>query len=368
MPSKEQVLEELKKVKYPGFSRDIVSMGAVAEVEAAPDSVTVALKEISADEGTIGRLIREITAAVKEIAPGAEVHVLPGGAPARPKAPQGQSPFRRKSIPGVRKIIPVTSGKGGVGKSTVAVNLAYTLSRLGNKVGVLDLDVFGPSVHKMLGAKGPLEVEGEKILPAEARGLKIISIGMAVGDDEAMVLRGPMVMKLLDQLMGQVKWDELDYLVVDLPPGTGDVPLSLVQQLAIDGAVVVTTPQDIALIDVRRAIAMFRQTETNILGIVENMSYYKCEKCGDVAHIFGQGGGAAEAEKLGVPLLGQIPLVKSICEEADAGSPIFDREKNPELAEVFESLARNVAREAESAPSPGAGPLQSVSFAAGDGG
>jgi len=189
-------------------------------------------------------------------------------------------------------------------------------------------------------------------MPAMAQGLKIISIGMAVDDDEAMVMRGPMVMKVLDQLINQVDWENLDYLIVDMPPGTGDVPLSLTQKLAITGAVVVTTPQDVALIDVRRAANMFRQTKTHILGIVENMSHYVCAKCGDTAHIFGHGGGQKESDRLGVPLLGSIPLMKVICEEADKGSPIFDRKKNPELAKVFEELARNVMEKAAEAPEP----------------
>lgn len=352
MPTQEAILATLKSVRYPGFSKDIVSLGTVEKVEADGGVITVSLKKISAEGDVIDRLREDIKTAVGKVSGVSEVKVLLGGGNDDHKHDhahdhahgqgQGASPFVRRKMDGVQNIVPVVSGKGGVGKSTVAVNLAYTLSQLGNKVGLLDLDIFGPSVHKMLNAKAPLAVAGGQIIPLEKDGLKIISIGMAIDDEEALVIRGPMVMKLVNQLLNQVSWGELDYLVVDMPPGTGDIPLSLVQQLDVTGAVVVTTPQDISLIDVRRAVSMFKQTQTPILGVVENMSYYVCQKCGDVAHIFGKGGGETEAARLGLPLIAQIPLVKSICEEADLGNPIFDREKNPELAKVFEALANRV--------------------------
>jgi len=369
MPTNEQVLDALRGVAYPGFSKDIVSLGAVESVEAAPDQVTVRLKRVSADEATLAELVENAYKALTPIAGGAEVDILVGGAPVDTghghghhhghghdhghEHSHGANPFKRGTLPGVKRVVPVTSGKGGVGKSTVAVNLAAGLTRLGNKVGILDLDIFGPSVHKMLGAAGErLSIAGGKIIPVERHGLKVVSIGMAADDAEALIMRGPMVMKVLDQLINQVGWGELDYLVVDLPPGTGDVPLSLVQSLAINGAVVVTTPQDVALIDVRRAVTMFQQTETHILGIVENMSYYQCEKCGDVAHIFGHDGGAREAERQGLPLLAQIPLTKTICEEMDRGQPVFDETVSPQIAKVFENLARRVIEEVDRAPEP----------------
>lgn len=351
MATREEILETLKSVRYPGFSKDIVSLGVVENVEIGDGSITIALKKISADAETVQRLRGQVIIALGELSGGATVRVIIGGDDGSAHKhhdhdhdhhAHGESPFTRRKMDGVRKIVPVVSGKGGVGKSTVSVNLAYTLSKLGNRVGLLDLDIFGPSVHKMLNAKAPLAVAGNQIIPHEKDGLKIISIGMAIEDEEALIIRGPMVMKLVNQLLNQVSWGELDYLIVDMPPGTGDIPLSLVQQLDITGAVVVTTPQDISLIDVRRAVAMFNQTQTRILGIVENMSHYVCQKCGDVAHIFGKGGGEQEAARLGLPLIAQIPLVKSICEEADQGNPIFDRNKNPELAKVFEQLANTV--------------------------
>lgn len=343
--NKDNITSALRSVNYPGFGKDIVTLGAVDVIEIHGDQVYVGLKKIAADAPVLEKLYGEAREAVLKLNPSLTVTVGEGApSPEKPKPKEkGDDPYVRNKIPGVRCIIPVVSGKGGVGKSTVAVNLAYTLAQLGHKTGLLDLDLFGPSVHRMLGATGRLQVEDNMIIPIEKDKLKLISVGMALEDDEALILRGPMVMKLLNQLMNQVNWGELDYLIVDMPPGTGDIPLSLTQQLAVTGAVVVTTPQDISLIDVRRAVAMFRQTDTYILGLVENMSYYVCEKCGDVAHIFGKGGGEREADKFNLPMIGQIPLVKSICEEADAGNPIFDRTKSPELSKVFEKLAQRVA-------------------------
>ncbi|MDH5639581.1 MAG: Mrp/NBP35 family ATP-binding protein [Nitrospinota bacterium] len=362
MELSEKIESALKKINYPGFSKDIVTLGAVEKIEAADSGpVRIFLKQISGNDETRDALVSQIEESLKPVVDGAGVEVYSGGKPlgaAAQPAPgqeQGQPVFVRDKLSGVKQIIPVTSGKGGVGKSTVAVNLAYTLSQLGKKVGILDLDIFGPSIPKMLGINERLGVRDDWIIPGEAKGLKVISIGMAIDDEEAMIMRGPMVMKVLDQLLNHVEWGELDYLLVDLPPGTGDVPLSLVQKVAITGAVVVTTPQDISLIDVRRAISMYRQTQTHILGIVENMSYHVCQNCGEKTHIFGEGGGTKEAEKYGVPLLGEIPLLKVICDEADKGSPVFDQEKNPELAMVFENLARTVMAKADEAPEPATG-------------
>lgn len=348
----EKLLEALKSVTYPGFSKDLVSLGAVtaATFNEAGEAI-ISLKPISADDQVLWELKDQIKAAVAKVTDG-KVKVFFGTVQKEEKAAPKDAPdsvFKRNRLPGVKYIIPVVSGKGGVGKSTVAVNLAVTLQRLGHKAGLLDLDIFGPSGHRMLKVgEAKLAVVDNMIAPHDIDGLKVISIGMAMGEDEALVIRGPMVMKLLNQLLTEVRWGELDFLIVDMPPGTGDVPLSLVQQLHVTGALVVTTPQEIALIDVRRAVSMFAQTDTHILGIVENMSFYKCS-CGDVAHIFGEGGGAREAERLGVPLVAQLPIVKSICEGGDSGSPIYDPEKNPELAQVFAGLAKRVIALAETA-------------------
>ncbi|MBF0170790.1 MAG: P-loop NTPase [Nitrospinae bacterium] len=349
----EKLLNALATVPYPGFSKSLTELGAItAATFNEKGEAIISLKPISADDQVLWALKDAIKEAVAKVTD-AKVKVFFGTTQKEESAPpkgSADSVFKRRRLPGVRNIIPVVSGKGGVGKSTVAINLAHTLSQLGNKVGLLDLDIFGPSAHRMLGVAGAsLAVVDGMIAPHEAMGLKVISIGMAMGEDEALVIRGPMVMKLLNQLLNEVRWGELDYLVVDMPPGTGDVPLSLVQSLHVTGAVVVTTPQEISLIDVRRAVAMFRQTETHILGIVENMSFYKCEKCGDTVHIFGKGGGEAEASRLGVPLIAQVPIVKSICEGGDAGAPVYDPDKSPELAKVFKGMAQRVVALSESA-------------------
>ncbi|VAX24453.1 Scaffold protein for [hydrothermal vent metagenome] len=354
MDKRESIFEALKQVLYPGFSKDIVTFGAVEDVDVTPSAISVKLKTISADEAVLNAMTEQIRKAVAPHAGNAEIHVFYGGAPheGTPAESDNGTPFVKGALPGVKRIVPVISGKGGVGKSTVAVNLASALLRSGKKVGLLDLDIFGPSVHVMLGIKQRLTAEDSQIIPAQADGLKVISIGMAVDDDEALILRGPMVMKVLNQLIDQVKWGELDYLIVDMPPGTGDVPLSLTQKLSITGAIVVTTPQDISLIDVRRGVTMLQQVNAHVLGIVENMSHYVCENCGDTAHIFGKGGGQKEAERIGADLLAQIPLVKSICENADKGSPIVDPEKSPELAKIFAELAQVVAKKCDEAPGP----------------
>lgn len=352
MSKVDDVKSALKEVKYPGFEKDIVTLGTVTTIIPDDDNgVKIDLAKVSAKPEILVAMEKAIIGVVHKRT-GLTAEVTMAGAPISESVEgdscssgdgQQKDPFVQDQLEGVQNIVPVISGKGGVGKSTVSVNLAYALAGLGHKTGLLDLDIFGPSVHKMLGAdKQKLAVDGEMILPHEAHGIKIVSIGMAVDEDDALILRGPMVMKLLNQLLTQVKWGELDYLIVDMPPGTGDVPLSLVQQLDVTGAVIVTTPQDISLIDVRRAISMFNKTETRMLGLVENMSYYKCENCGDIAHIFGSGGGKNEAARSGLPLLGQIPLTKSICEEAETGNPVFSKDKNREIAEIFEGLANSV--------------------------
>ncbi len=374
MVSRDKVIDALKGIPYPGFDKDIVTLQFVEDVEITPEAVVVVLRSSSSSDGAMGALSKQIENAVSSVSEGLAVQVLTGSAPQQPGGHDhdhqhgGGEAMGRKDLPGVKNIIPVTSGKGGVGKSTVSVNLAYSLSQMGNKVGLLDLDIFGPSVHKMLGANERLAVVDDMINPVERYGIKVISIGMAVEDSEAMIMRGPMVMKLIDQLINQIAWGELDYLIVDLPPGTGDVPLSLTQQVAIKGAVIVTTPQDVALIDVRRAVAMFQLTQTHILGIVENMSHYVCEKCGEVAHIFGEGGGLRESEKLGVPLLGSVPLTKSICEDADKGNPVFSKEDNPEIAKYFEDLTNSVLDAICNAPDPQTQPNPFAAAAGGGGG
>ncbi|RAI00206.1 sodium:proton antiporter [Acuticoccus sediminis] len=264
--------------------------------------------------------------------PHAHSHAHTAAAPAAPQKPQNPA--------GVKTVIAVASGKGGVGKSTVAANLAVALAARGKKVGMLDADVYGPSQPRMLGVSGrPSSPDGRIILPHRNHGVTLMSLGLMVGEDEALVWRGPMLMGALQQMLSQVQWGRLDVLVVDLPPGTGDVQMTLCQNADVAGAVVVSTPQDIALIDARKGIDMFRKMGTPILGLIENMSAFVCDGCGKVHHPFGHGGAKAEAEKLGVPFLGEIPLDLDIRVAGDGGAPIVVLKPESPQAEAFFAVA-----------------------------
>ena len=265
-------------------------------------------------------------------------------APPRGKPAQPQSPMQPEMIPGVAAVIAVASGKGGVGKSTVAANLAVALAEQGKRVGLMDADVFGPSVPRMLGVQRKPDSDGKMLLPLKAHGVKLMSMGFMVEERTAMIWRGPMVMSAVQQMIFQVQWGELDVLVLDLPPGTGDAQLTIAQKVKLAGAVIVSTPQDIALLDVRRGITMFEKVGVPVFGIVENMSLYICPNCGHEAHIFGHGGAAAEAKALGCDFLGEIPLSLPLREPGDAGVPIvLAQPKSPE-AEAFRALAERVTR------------------------
>ena len=243
----------------------------------------------------------------------------------------------------VGSVIAVASGKGGVGKSTVAVNLAAALAASGRSVGLLDADIYGPSLPRMLGTREKPQMANDKLLPLDAWGLKAISIGHVVSEETAMVWRGPMVLNALTQLMTQVAWPELDVMVIDLPPGTGDIQLTLAQRVRLTGAVVVSTPQDVALADVRRGVTMFSQVRVPVLGVVENMSYFTCPHCGERTEIFGHGGARREAERLGGPSLGELPLLPAIRETSDAGAPIVTSNPGSEAAKAFRRIADSVA-------------------------
>jgi ATP-binding protein involved in chromosome partitioning len=259
-------------------------------------------------------------------------------APPPPQARKGLSPALEK----IRHIVVVASGKGGVGKSTTSANLALGLAAQGWRVGLLDADIYGPSAPRLFGLSGKPKVENGKLMPLEAYGIKIMSMGFLVDENTAMVWRGPMVAQALTQMLGEVAWGDLDALVVDMPPGTGDVQLTMAQQTPIAGAVIVSTPQDLALIDARRAVAMFQKVEAPILGIIENMSYFLCPHCGGRSEIFSHGGARHDAEKLGVPFLGEAPLDMKIRETSDAGRPVVGAEPDSPQAAVYLNLAAKV--------------------------
>lgn len=270
-------------------------------------------------------------------------------APARPAPARAAAP-RNIAIPGVRHVIAVASGKGGVGKSTTTVNLAVGLAAAGWKVGVLDADVFGPSLPRLLGLDTKPELNGKLIRPLHAFGIKAMSIGFLVAEGEAMIWRGPMVMSAINQLLREVEWGELDCLLVDMPPGTGDAQLTLAQNVPLSGAVIVSTPQDLALIDARRGVTMFEKTEVPILGIVENMSYFVCPHCHGRSDIFAHGGARHEAERLHVPFLGEVPLALQIREQADSGRPTAAVSPDSEAGKVYLDIARKVKAKLEEAP------------------
>ncbi len=369
-PSAEQVRAACAAVPYPGFNRTIGSFGLVRDVEVDGPRVSVTL----GFKGTIPPVAEAIERNVRQAIAGlgadllADVRVLsvapeappvlaaPAGAPAAPPPPpglemgpgvrpRGADPWAsRAAIEGVRYVVAVASGKGGVGKSTVAVNLALALQRLGLTTGLLDLDVFGPSVPTMLGVDDtPTVVDGTDIIvPLEAGGLKVMSIGFLLGDDAPVIWRGPMVMQMVMQFLRKVKWAPLDVLVLDLPPGTGDTQLTLVQNVPLDGVVVVTTPSDVALIDVKRALSMFAKVETPVIGVVENMSAFRCPHCHETSYVFSQGGGAKVAAETGVPFLGEIPLDGAIRLGGDSGRPVMLADPSAEAAQPFVTLAQQV--------------------------
>lgn len=341
MITEASVKEALAKVIDPALGHDIVSYRVLRGVEVSGDDVLVKIDLPTHAYPTTQRreLARRIEDALKALGAG-RVSVVPEVVTAYMPAPSDKALLK-----GPRNVIAVAAGKGGVGKSTVAVNLALALARHGAKVGLLDADVFGPSIPTMLGApEVPASASKDsRIIPAIHQGLRVISVGFFVDKDEAVVWRGPMVHRLLQQFLGDVDWGDLDYLVCDLPPGTGDVQLSLSQLIPIAGAVMVTTPQEVSIIDVVKGIAMFEKVEIPILGIVENMSYYKCPACGHTDEIFSHGGGKRLAQEVGTEFFGEIPIDTRIRFGGDAGVPIVVASPDSENANRFMNLATAVA-------------------------
>jgi ATP-binding protein involved in chromosome partitioning len=341
-PLDEQTLRDaLRRVKYPGFSRDIVSFGLVKEIRAQGSEVAVQLV-LTTSEPAVARQIRDeahaALAAVKGVG-GVQVK-LDIQAPAQAAGVPGPA-----KLEGVEHVVAVASGKGGVGKSTVAANLAVALGAAGAQVGLCDCDLYGPSIALMFGSnERPMADDEDRILPIEREGLKLMSMGFLLDDASPAVLRGPMVTRYTQQFLRQVAWAPLDFLVLDLPPGTGDIQLTIVQTIALSGAVIVTTPQEVALIDARKAAAMFQKTNVPVLGLVENMSYFLCPGDGRHYNIFGSGGGEREAARLRVPLLGKVPIEIAVRESGDVGRPLTASDPQGVVAKVFGRIADHILR------------------------
>jgi ATP-binding protein involved in chromosome partitioning len=350
-----QVLDALHAVRDPDKGGDIVSLGMVSGVVVRDGNVGFAI-EVEPERGPRLEPLRKAAEAAIEALPGvvsvtavltAEAPAAGRGRgaprPAAPARPAGAAAGKSALAPGVRAIIAVASGKGGVGKSTVAANLALGLKANGLSVGVLDADIYGPSMPRMLGISGrPSSADGKILRPMENYGLKCMSIGFLVPEDTPMIWRGPMVMSALQQMLRDVDWGELDVMVVDMPPGTGDAQLTMAQQVALAGAVIVSTPQDIALIDARKGLAMFEKVNVPVLGIIENMSYFLCPHCGHRSDIFSHGGARREAQRLGTEFLGEVPLDLAIRETSDEGRPITMSQPDSPYAQTFRDIAARV--------------------------
>ena len=341
MPSPNEILAELKKVKYPGFTRDIVSFGVVKDIEVAHKGVTVMLAVASAKPEVAEKIAADVKATVAAMPGVPAVSIQFEQAPQA--APRAAAVAQPRTIAGVKHIVAVASGKGGVGKSTVAVNLALAMRSLGWRIGLMDADVYGPSVAMMVGVeKAPTLTPERRIIPLERYGIRYISMALFINDETAVIWRGPMVTKLETEFLFNVEWGELDCLVLDLPPGTGDAQLTITQRVALDGGVIVTTPQEIALLDVKRGVSMFEEVHVPVLGVVENMSYYLCPRCNHRHEIFAHGGGARLAESLKVPFLGELPLVRELREGGDRAQPIVASNPAHPVSAAFKSIAAKV--------------------------
>ncbi|MBC8647701.1 MAG: Mrp/NBP35 family ATP-binding protein [Thermoanaerobaculia bacterium] len=347
--TEEKVLETLRTVRFPGLSRDIVSFGFVKDLAVGGGNVSFRLEITTESPRAAEQIQRDATEKLRAL-PG--IHAvtirldLREAGPAPPRGAVGVPPPSAQILPDVRFKVAVASGKGGVGKSTVAANLALALQRLGQRVGLMDSDIYGPSQQMMMGIdEKPHVNESNQIVPIERYGVRVMSLGFLMDVDQPVIWRGPMVMKAVEQFLQDVAWGKLDYLVIDLPPGTGDAQLTLTQKIHLSGAVIVTTPQDVSLIDARKGLAMFQKVNVPVLGIVENMSYYLCPSCGHREEIFKHGGGRRTAEQLRVPFLGEIPLDARIVAGGDAGRPIVIAEPGSRVTESYLRIAEQVTEQ-----------------------
>ena len=338
-PTEAALLEALQTVVDPNTGKDLVTTRLVKNLRIEGGDVSFEVTLGYPAKSQVAALRRALIDAARSVPGVGNVSANVGWKVTAHSVQRGVN-----LLPGVKNIVAVASGKGGVGKSTTAVNLALALAAEGASVGVLDADIYGPSQPMMLGITGhPESADGQSMEPMEGHGLQVMSIGFLVGPDQAMIWRGPMATQALDQLLRQTRWRDLDYLVVDMPPGTGDIQLTLSQRVPITGAVIVTTPQDIALIDAKKGMSMFEKVGVPILGLVENMAVYCCPNCGHVEHIFGAEGGKKMAEQYGVDYLGSLPLDIQIREQADSGNPTVVADPDGEIAAIYKAVARRIA-------------------------
>lgn len=377
----ETVIECLKTIKGPDLEGDIVSLGLVSPIMidggkviftiTVPSDQTEKLEPMRlAAQRAVSELDGVTSATViftAERAGGSvsnsqrpTASATPPKAPAAPNNAAARQANNSAPVPGIKSIVAVASGKGGVGKSTTSVNLAIALAKLGQKVGILDADIYGPSMPRLMGIKDQPTVNGKILTPLEGHGVKVMSMGFLVEEDTPMIWRGPMVISALTQMLREVAWGDLDVLVVDMPPGTGDAQLTMSQNVPLAGAVIVSTPQDIALIDARKGLNMFRKVDVPILGIIENMSTFICPKCGERSEIFGHGGARDEAEKVGVPFLGEVPLHMDIRKNSDGGTPIAASDPDGPHAKVYAEIAQSIINSLDGAGFEGVAP--SITF------
>jgi ATP-binding protein involved in chromosome partitioning len=351
MASKEQILQSLERVPAPD-GRPLPQTGTLSDIVVSDGKVFFSMTVDAAAVRAWEPVRKRAEEAVRAV-PGVQSVLIAltaeraGGAAPKPASPAPRTgpaaPQAAQAPDGVKAIIAVASGKGGVGKSTTAVNLALALRDLGMKVGVLDADIYGPSIPKLLSIRErPQSAGGTRLKPISRYGLTVMSIGFLIEEETPMIWRGPMVMSALTQMLREVDWGELDVMVVDMPPGTGDAQLTMAQQVPLKGAVIVSTPQDLALIDARRGVAMFRRVNVPILGIVENMSYFECPSCGERSDIFSHGGAQREAERMGVPFLGEVPLHMAIREKSDAGLPVVATEPDGPHAKIYRDIGARI--------------------------
>ena len=341
--NKQDILDLLKTIHYPGFNRDIVSFGMVKDVLIENDSIGVLLNITSQNEKKKQKVIKLVERKLSDLSKSISVKLT---SDTDQQTPPVKSQHNESVIPileNVDHVLAIASGKGGVGKSTIAANLACAIAQQGKKVGLLDLDIYGPSMPIVLGInEQPLMTENKKLIPLEKFGMKIMSFGFISGNDTPVIWRGPLVSRMTEQFFRDVEWGELDYLILDLPPGTGDIQLTLVQKLALTGAVMVTTPQNLALLDVKKGADMFAKVNTPVLGVIENMTHFLCPHCNEASQIFPGTSGKEESKRLDVPLLGQIYLSPEIAQSADDGTPFVLKYEDSPITAEYSKIANQL--------------------------